>query len=59
MEWLPRLSPAYSPVREAEAVNSSVFPAYRETKMQWIWSESPRFAPLMPEEGGGGGGEGA
>ena len=50
----PTLSPAYSPVREAEAVNSSVFPTYRETKMEWIWSESLRFAPLMPEGGSGG-----
>ena len=40
-EWLPCLSP----VREAKTGIPSVSPAYREIKMEWLWSERPLIIP--------------
>ena len=37
-EWPPRSD---SPVREAKTGISSVSPAYRGIKMEWLWSERP------------------
>ena len=41
-EWLPRSD---SPVREAKTGISSVSPAYRGIKMEWLWSERPLTDP--------------
>ena len=40
--------PAYSPVREAKTGISSVSPAYRGIKMEWLWSERPLIIPVIP-----------
>ena len=46
--------PAYSPVREAKTGISSVSPAYRGIKMEWLWSERPLIIPVIPLGRGGG-----
>ena len=40
--------PAYSSVREAKTGISSVSPAYRGIKMEWLWSERPLITPVTP-----------
>ena len=50
--WWQSDCPAYSLVRELRTVISSISPAWRGTKLEWLWSERLCITPLIPEGGG-------
>ena len=45
-EWLPRLFPGQG--GEGPRI-SSISPAYRGTKMEWVWIERPCITPLISD----------